>query len=73
MNFLNGEKGTGEDGERFVVMLGGESWAQSYVQEQFRTRLRGIADRIHFLDPRLTQATLRLSGGINCRIKPEGE
>jgi hypothetical protein len=72
MNFMNTEKGTGTDGKRFIVALGGEARAQQYVTAKMTELMGDKAPRMHFLDSRLTQPTLDLNGGISCRVKSEG-
>jgi hypothetical protein len=68
MNFLNAEQGIGKDGKRFYITLGGTPEAEA----QFEAELRAIdpeLGRVYFLPPELTEGTLRLSGGISCRVK----
>jgi len=33
----------------------------------------GEISRLHFLDPKVSQTTLDMMGGLKCRTKPEGE
>jgi hypothetical protein len=72
MNFMNAEKGTGADGKRFIIALGGDPRAEQYAQEKMKALLGEEAPRLHFLDRRFTTPTLQLNGGISCRIKSEG-
>jgi hypothetical protein len=70
MNFLNAEQGTGFDGKRFYITLGGTKRAQ----EQYVTDLGrlGVVDRVYMLDPTLSEGTLKDNGGISCRVKSDG-
>jgi hypothetical protein len=73
MNFLNGERGQNASGEQFYITLGGDERAQKYVTDMFSNVIPSGLDRIHFLDPKLTDVTLGLNGGISCRAKIEGD
>jgi hypothetical protein len=65
-NFINGEGGTGADGHRFFVSLGGRSDYQ-------RAFLEGLDDaragpvRNYFLDYKASQHSIKNMAGISCR------
>lgn len=72
-NYFNARHGTNESGERFSVLMGGQAHEEAYVAQQIFGLTGGDLSRIHFLDPKVTQQTLDLMGGLKCRTKPEGE
>jgi hypothetical protein len=72
MNFLNAEQGTGPDGSRYYIALGGSPQAQAYVEQMLTEVLPAGIARVHFLDPSLTAPSLALRGGISCRVKADG-
>lgn len=72
MNFLNTESGVGADGRSFLVMLGGDRRAQSYVADFLTSEVPSGIDRLYFLPERVSE-NLRSEGGLNCRVKGEGE
>jgi hypothetical protein len=72
MNFLNGEKGTGRDGNQYQISLGGDPRAEAYVRHMLTEVLPTGLERVHFLDRVHTLTTLSGYGGISCRVKSEG-
>ena len=72
MNFLNTESGVGSDGRSFLVMLGGDRRAQHYVAEFLTNEVPSGVDRLYFLPERVSD-NLRADGGLNCRVKGEGD
>lgn len=69
MNFFNLRQGRNASGQAFAVALGGEERAEKAFAETLLTRVPAGYQRIHFLDPELTELTLEMSGGIKCRTK----
>jgi hypothetical protein len=69
MNFMNVVQGKNPQGNRFAIMLGGESWAQDYVFKKLHDEFAVGMDHIYFLDPQETGKTLDALGGIACRVK----
>ena len=69
MNFFNLRQGRNAEGQAFAVALGGEERAEKAFAETLLTRVPAGYQRIHFLDPELTELTLEMSGGIKCRTK----
>ncbi len=72
-NYFNARHGTNENGERFSVLMGGQTHEEAYVAQQLFELGGADLSRIHFLDPKVTQSTLDLMGGLKCRTKPEGD
>lgn len=69
MNFLNLRQGTNEQGQVFAVALGGEPRAEKAFAESLLGEIPSSYQRIHFLDRRLTEESLKFKGGIKCRSK----
>lgn len=69
MNFLNLRQGVNEQGQAFAVALGGQERAERAFAEDLLSQIPSGYHRIHFLDRRLTEESLKYKGGIKCRSK----
>lgn len=72
-NFVNGRGGTNAQGERFFIGLGSSSKMERLAADYLMKKIPTGFSKIYFLDSRLTQQTLDMSGGIKCRTKPTGK
>ncbi len=72
MNFFNGEQAVDDAGKKYFITLGGDQRAEDYFFERVLRETSVAYDRIYFMARNLTDQTLELAGGINCRVKPEG-
>jgi len=71
-NFVNGRGGTNLKGERFYIGLGSRTPMEELAADYLMRKIPTGFSKIYFLDSRLTQPTLDMSGGIKCRTKPFG-
>jgi len=63
--------GTNPQGRTFCISLAGDPRAETHFMAEAKRLGLGIS-RFDFLDRTVTQHTLGLSGGINCRTKGVG-
>ncbi|WP_299113976.1 hypothetical protein [uncultured Winogradskyella sp.] len=75
MNFLNGEGGlSSKDGMPFFITNGSiDPRAESYIADQYLNRLHTGIERLYFLDPAMSEASLTDMGGAGCRTKASGQ
>jgi hypothetical protein len=72
-NFLNARHGTGPDGTRYTILMGTHpDLEQAYAQHLLHD-LQVPIDRLYFLNPGDTEATLSGFGGLKCRTKVLGD
>lgn len=72
-NFFNVRHGTNESGERFTILMGSTPRHEAFFAPKLFEASGGEISRMHFLDPKVSQTTLDMMGGLKCRTKPEGE
>lgn len=72
-NYFNARHGTNEEGQRFTILMGGTPREEAYMAQQVFDKSHGEISHIYFLDPKVTQSTLDLMGGLKCRTKPGGD
>jgi hypothetical protein len=73
MNFLNGESATGQSGKPFFMTNGGDPRAERYFAQKLMNEVEGGPARVYFADRELSRQWLQMGGGLNCRIKWEGD
>jgi hypothetical protein len=72
VNFFNGRPGTNDAGGTFAILMGGTPREEAAYAESLLNLEGSGLDRVHFLDPSLTEDCLDGMGGLKCLSKFDG-
>jgi hypothetical protein len=72
MNFVNGEAGTNPQGLTYFVTQGGDPRAEHRIAARLLATDIGL-DRVYFAPRLASRDSLWEKGGVNCRVKAEGD
>ena len=67
-NFMNGEGGTNDAGQRYYITQGADAPYRAAFEAALARGARGDVPRVHYLDQAFSEESLALQGGVNCRV-----